>query len=110
MPTHLASVVQLMVFTIGAVALLAMLAWPQLRRRFDGQQVRIVVWIAIGVAANAAICGIFSEPADRYEARVAWLIPFVMMTAVLGLMDAVAAASSGLMTREGRAAATNPTG
>jgi hypothetical protein len=31
--------------------------------------------VMFGVVANAAICGIMSGPHDRYQARVAWLIP-----------------------------------
>jgi hypothetical protein len=31
--------------------------------------------VVFGVLANAAICGIMSGPHDRYQARVAWLIP-----------------------------------
>ena len=87
MPTRSASLVQLMGFGVGAVTLLAMLVWPQFRRRLDGQQKRIVVFIAVGVAANAAICGVLSGPHDRYEARVAWLIPFVALTAGLALLE-----------------------
>jgi hypothetical protein len=35
----------------------------------------LTVLVVCGVAANAAICGIMSGPHDRYQARVAWLIP-----------------------------------
>ena len=36
---------------------------------------RLAVLIVFGVAVNAIVCGAISGPHDRYQARVAWLIP-----------------------------------
>ena len=38
---------------------------------------KLVVFIVIGVLVNALVCGTLSEPYDRYQARVVWLIPFL---------------------------------
>jgi hypothetical protein len=38
---------------------------------------RLAVIIVLGVLVNAFVCGALSEPYDRYQARVVWLIPFV---------------------------------
>lgn len=35
-----------------------------------------VLFILIGIAVNALVCGGVSQPADRYGARVMWLLPF----------------------------------
>lgn len=35
--------------------------------------------VVFAVVANAAVCGIMSGPHDRYEARVAWLIPAIAL-------------------------------
>lgn len=35
-----------------------------------------VLVILLGVLANAFVCGAVSQPADRYGARVIWLLPF----------------------------------
>jgi len=43
--------------------------------------VRLVSWVVFGVIANAAVCGIMSGPHDRYQARVAWLIPALALIA-----------------------------
>jgi hypothetical protein len=37
----------------------------------------------VALLANAAVCGIFSNPADRYQGRLAWLAPLVVMLAGL---------------------------
>lgn len=34
--------------------------------------------ILLALAANAAICGVFSDPSDRYQSRLVWLAPFAM--------------------------------
>jgi hypothetical protein len=41
--------------------------------------VPIILWTAIGILVNAAVCGILSGPHDRYSARVAWLLPFAAL-------------------------------
>jgi hypothetical protein len=34
-----------------------------------------ILLVLCGVVANAAVCGILSEPTGRYQARVIWLVP-----------------------------------
>jgi hypothetical protein len=37
-------------------------------------------WLVLAtVLVNAAICGVLSEPADRYQSRVVWLLPFLLL-------------------------------
>ena len=45
----------------------------------DAPVVPIILWTAIGILVNAAVCGILSGPHDRYSARVAWLLPFAAL-------------------------------
>ncbi len=48
---------------------------------------RIAAFAALVLAAlilNAAICGVLSNPHDRYQSRLAWLAPLVVAIAVLG--------------------------
>jgi hypothetical protein len=35
--------------------------------------------IATALLANASICGILSNPHDRYGARLIWLAPFIVL-------------------------------
>jgi hypothetical protein len=69
------------------LALLAILALPALlialrQRRFVA--VREMAWmVVLAVLANAAICGVFSNPHDRYGARIVWLASLTMLLAAL---------------------------
>ena len=87
MPSRGSSVIQLVTFGAGAVTFLAVLAWPGLRQQFEREQLCMLALVVIGIAVNAAICGILSGPHDRYEARVAWLIPFAALTVGFAVMQ-----------------------
>jgi hypothetical protein len=41
--------------------------------------------VLLAMLANAAICGVLSNPHDRYQSRLAWLAPFVTIVAALRL-------------------------
>ena len=41
--------------------------------------------VLLALLANAAICGVFSNPHDRYQNRIAWLAPFAIIVAALRL-------------------------
>jgi hypothetical protein len=43
----------------------------------------LAVTVLLAVLANAGICGIFSNPNDRYQSRIAWLAPFALATIML---------------------------
>jgi hypothetical protein len=51
------------------------------RVRCPPQFHRLVSWVMFGVLANAAVCGVMSGPHDRYQARVAWLLPALALIA-----------------------------
>jgi hypothetical protein len=53
------------------------------RQRVGTTQLYPVVLIPLGVVINAVVCGAVSGPHDRYEARVAWLVPFVAIALLL---------------------------
>ena len=46
-----------------------------LRRRLIAAEKAVLAVAAVGLLANAAICGALSGLTDRYQARVVWLIP-----------------------------------
>ncbi|MGI8527083.1 MAG: hypothetical protein ACR2K5_13060, partial [Pseudolabrys sp.] len=39
--------------------------------------------VLVALIGNAAICGIFSNPVDRYQSRLVWLAPLALGVAVL---------------------------
>ena len=45
------------------------------RRRLDRMEIAAVGVAVIGLLANAAVCGILSGVTDRYQGRVAWILP-----------------------------------
>ncbi len=67
-------------YVLCLVVLAGMFFWPgRMRPEF-----RIFVLLVLaGILANAFVCGAVSQPADRYGARVIWLLPFITMLAWL---------------------------
>ena len=62
-----------------------------LRRRLDPADDRVRILLAFALTAalvliNAAVCGALSAPAARYEARLIWLIPTVVLLGALALV------------------------
>ena len=70
---------RLMALTYFAGALiLALLLWrrPGRARILTIAHGRVVALLVGGVIVNAAVCGVVAGNYDRYQGRVAWLIPF----------------------------------
>jgi hypothetical protein len=67
---------------LGAGCLVFFLIKGRYRQTRRPQQLlRLVYWVVFGVMANAAVCGVMSGPHDRYQARVAWLLPALALIA-----------------------------
>ena len=49
------------------------------RRRLTAAETAAVAICAIGLLTNAAVCGILSGVTDRYQGRVAWVLPALAM-------------------------------
>jgi hypothetical protein len=68
------------------LALLALLALPAILllrgERFAAIR-ELAATIAFAVLANAAICGVFSNPHDRYGARIVWLAGLTALLAII---------------------------
>jgi hypothetical protein len=43
----------------------------------------LATMVLLTVLINAAVCGIFSNPVDRYQSRLVWLAPLTVMIAVM---------------------------
>lgn len=72
---HIAN--QIMIgITVVSGALLAGLLFSG---RLTHPQVQILVIITFGLIINAFVFGALSAPADRYQARVAWLLPLLLL-------------------------------
>jgi hypothetical protein len=59
---------------IAFLVVLGLLVWPG---RVAAPVKLLAVAILMGLFANAFVCGAVSQPADRYGARVIWLLPML---------------------------------
>lgn len=107
-------VLQLVHYATVAAALVVLgvciLRWTKLRRGFaagapdDGRRLAaFAITIVGGVVLNAIVCGAFSGPYGRYQARVVWLVPMAGM-----LLLERARRESGWRGLQWRTAATAP--
>jgi hypothetical protein len=69
------------------LALLALASLPAIilllrRERFAAVR-ELAATVAVAVLANAAICGVFSNPHDRYGARIVWLASLTLLLALV---------------------------
>lgn len=72
----------LVIYAAFAASLVLLFAMRCRMTRFEGGAVLVVV---MGLITNAAICGMLSGVADRYQARVSWTIPALAMIVLLRL-------------------------
>lgn len=68
------------IYLISFVIIIGLLLWPG---RVAPSLKLFALFILIGIAVNALVCGGVSQPADRYGARVMWLLPFTAAFLVL---------------------------
>ena len=68
----LTAIGEVVVYLSFALSVLLLFA---IRRQLRPLEVAAVAVVVIGLLANAAICGILSGVTDRYQGRVAWLLP-----------------------------------
>jgi hypothetical protein len=66
--------------TVGFVSLLllAMTLWLGLARR-DWQSMTLSAFVLVALLGNAFVCGVFSNPHDRYQSRLIWVPSFVVL-------------------------------
>lgn len=84
---------------VTLLALAALLALGAARRDTMPAATRGYVAIVLaGILLNAAVCGAFSKPHDRYQSRVIWLLPLLAASVLAGSrrrVPASAPAASG---------------
>jgi hypothetical protein len=74
-------------YPLGLLAILALPVLMVALRRQRFAPVRdLALTVSFAVLANAAVCGVFSNPHDRYGARIVWL---ASLTALIALLTAL---------------------
>lgn len=71
------------------IAFLAMAALPLIvvwgvTGRLAPPAAALALTVMLALLANAAISGVFSNPNDRYQSRIAWLAPLALVIAAVG--------------------------
>ncbi|HEX3859315.1 MAG TPA: hypothetical protein VHV58_06900, partial [Pseudolabrys sp.] len=71
-------------FAVFSIAALAGALFFRQRIEMTPQQAALCVCVLIALAANAAICSVFSHPVDRYQSRLVPLVPFAIALLLIG--------------------------
>lgn len=72
--------------SIAILPLLLLLVW---RRRDLADLAMLTATIGTALMANAFVCGVLSNPVDRYGARLVWIATFLLVIAIARLAPAV---------------------
>jgi hypothetical protein len=72
---------------VAAISVLGLIGIVLLASRFAiaPPVVALAFTVLVALGGNAAICGIFSNPVDRYESRLIWLAPLALFIAACQL-------------------------
>ena len=74
------NVIHIPVAALSILALTAMLIW---RRRFPDRAIALAATVLFALVINAAVCGVFSHAADRYQSRLVSIAPLALMIVAL---------------------------
>ena len=61
-----------------ALVWLAVVLWRAVRARL-WNVATLPAFVLLALIGNALVCGLFSGPHDRYQSRIVWIAPFVLM-------------------------------
>lgn len=89
---------------IGTLWGLAVLLVLLRRGRLGREEIEVLAICLAGLLANAAIFGGLSEPADRYQARVVWILPALAALWLARPVSVTKPARTGAALRDGRPA------
>jgi hypothetical protein len=70
------NVIHVPVAALSILALVAMLIW---QRRFSDRAIALATTAVLALIINAAVCGVFSHAADRYQSRLVPIAPLALM-------------------------------
>lgn len=70
------------IYLVSFVIVVSLLLWPG---KVAPPLKVFALFLLIGIVLNALVCGGVSQPADRYGARVMWLLPFTAVFLALSI-------------------------
>ena len=74
------NVIHIPVAALSILALAAVLIW---RQRFPDRAIALAATVLFALIINAAVCGVFSHAADRYQSRLVPIAPLAVMIVAL---------------------------
>jgi hypothetical protein len=74
------NVIHIPVAALSILALTAVLIW---RQRFPERATALAATVLFALVINAAVCGVFSHAADRYQSRLVSIAPLAVMIVAL---------------------------
>jgi hypothetical protein len=74
---------KLLIYASFITSILMLVAF---RRRLTSREIGALAVVGAGLVANAAVCGALSGVADRYQGRVAWVLPTVAAMILLRVL------------------------
>ncbi len=84
---HLLFELQLATVVVSVALLVAM--YFAAKPVYSDHRLRELLWlVAATLIVNAVVCGALSEPQDRYQSRIIWLLPFLFILAAIASMNA----------------------
>lgn len=83
---HSLSMINTALILAGLVALAFVATQRDFIARSDELR-RLLFVVSAGLLLNAAICGVLASPYDRFQARVAWLIPVLSIIALAAYLQ-----------------------
>ena len=71
---------------VGALSIFGLIGMLLLRRRLDlsPQAMALAATVLLALLVNAAVCGVFSHAAERYQSRLISLAPLALMILLVG--------------------------
>jgi hypothetical protein len=84
-PFNALSQIMTIVYFASLALLLALLVRRGRSRWRDDPQLAIIGWVLLGLIVNAAVSGVIGGVFDRYQGRVAWLVPLMAVAALAQL-------------------------
>jgi hypothetical protein len=71
--------------TLFILSTLLAIGWAFWRfRALQSDERAMLLLVAAGIVGNAVVCAVFSGVADRYQARVIWVLPMISVAMMLG--------------------------
>ena len=71
--------IQSITIIVSVLFILFILGFKVYRKKLSNKIILMLIVVAISLLTNSFICGSLSAPMGRYQGRIIWLIPFLLL-------------------------------